>query len=110
MTEYEERVASRLRKESKRNRWMRFEHELRYLFTELDTEPSMDDLYYAEDVRQTIIVYSMKNQYEENIPIYMGNTKREFYTAIKHLEENHPDIKGKTFVIKLFMEDFYFSK
>lgn len=69
-----------------------------------------EDDFLLDNVKQTIIVYVMKDKFEENNEIFLNNMKNDFYNAIQKLEEKHTDIQSRTFIIKLFMEDFYFNK
>lgn len=90
-------------------RYMEFEHALRYLLMELDGEIREEDLFLLEDIKQSIIVFSMKDRFAETNKILLDNMKNDFYNGIKRLEENHTDIKNGTKIIKSFMEDFYFN-
>ena len=69
-----------------------------------------EDDFLLDNVKQTIIVYVMKDKFEENNEIFLNNMKNDFYNAIQKLEEKHTDIQSRTFIIKLFMEEFYFNK
>lgn len=92
-----------------KERYMKFEHALRYLLMDLDGGISKEDLFLLEDIKQCIIVFSMKDRFAETNKIFLYNMKNDFYNGIKRLEENHADIKNSTTIIVSFMEDFYFN-
>lgn len=94
------------RKLSFHKRYLKFEHNLRYLLCELKEETTREDDFLLLDIKQSIIVFIMKERSQETNEIFLENMKHDFYNSIKELEKNHPDIN--TFYIKLFMEDFYF--
>ena len=108
--EFEDFAINRERRKSCRERWMDFEHTLRYLLCELNDKTDREDSFLLDDIKQTIIVFVMKDKFEETNEIFLGNMKNDFFCAINKLEERHPDIKGRTRIIKMFMEDFYFNK
>lgn len=98
------------REKSDHDRYLKFEHILRYLLCELEAPTDRKDSFLLDDIKQTVIVFAMKDKFEESNDIFLANMKDNFYKAIKELNERHPDTTGKTEIIKLFMEDFYFSK
>ena len=98
------------REKGKRERWTNFEHKLRYLLCDLKDETDREDSFLLDDIKQSILVFVMKDQYGEENKIFLDNMKNDFYNVMKKLEEKHPDIKSRTFYIKLFMEDFYFNE
>lgn len=98
------------RAKSDRERWVTFEHTLRYLLCELKDKTDREDSFLLDEVKQAVIVYVMKDKFAETNEIFLNNMKNDFYNAIQKLEEKHTDIQSRTFVIKLFMEDFYFNK
>lgn len=100
----------REQKKSEHDRYINFEHKLRYLLCELETPTDREDSFLLDDIKQAVIVFSMKDKFGEINDIFLANMKNDFYTAIEKLESRHPDIKSGTYVIKLFMEDFYFNK
>lgn len=108
--EFENFAIAHERNKSDRERWMKFEITLRYLLCELNDKTDRKDSFLLDDIKQSIIVFVMKDKFEETNKIFLENMKYDFYTAIDELEIRHPDIKGKTRTIKLFMEDFYFNK
>lgn len=91
-------------------RWVKFEHTLRYLLCELKDNTDREDSFLLDDVKQAIIVFVMKDKFEETNEVFLNNMRNDFYNAIQKLEEKHTDIQSRTFYIKLFMEDFYFNK
>lgn len=90
-------------------RYMQFEHTLRNLLIELKGDITTEDLFLLEDIKQSIIVFSMKDKFTETNQIFLDNMKNDFYNGLKKLEENHTDIKKQVKIIKSFMEDFYFT-
>ncbi len=108
--DFEKFVLERERAKSDRERWVNFEHELRYLLCELKDKTDREDSFLLDNVKQAVLVFVMKDKFEENNEIFLNNMKHDFYDAIQKLEERHTDIQPRTFYIKLFMEDFYFYK
>ena len=92
-----------------KKRYMEFEHALRYLLYELNNKTERKDDFMLDDIKQTIIVFSMKDKFEETNEIFLENMKTDFYNAIAELENRHTDIKYRTKIIKQFMEDYYFN-
>lgn len=108
--EFEKFVMEREREQSNRKRWIEFEHTLQYLLCELKDKIDKEDNFLLSDIKQAVIVYGMKDKFEETNGVFLNNIKNDFYNAIQKLEEKHTDIQLRTFTIKLFMEDFYFGK
>lgn len=108
--DFEEFALKYERKKSNHERYVEFEHELRYLLCELKDSTDREDDFLLDNIKQTVIVYVMKDKFVENNEIFLNNMKNDFYNAIQKLEEKHTDIQSRTFKIKLFMEDFYFRK
>lgn len=108
--DFEEFVLQYERKKSDHERWVNFEHTLRYLLCELKDKTDREDSFLLDEVKQAVIVYVMKDKFEETNEIFLNNMKNDFYNAIQKLEEKHSDIQSRTLYIKLFMEDFYFGK
>lgn len=108
--EFEDFAINRERNKSDRERWMGFEHALRYLLCELNDKTDREDSFLLDDIKQSIIVFVMKDKFEETNETFLANMKNDFYKAIDALEERHSDIKSRTWIIKMFMEDFYFNK
>lgn len=88
-------------------RYVEFEHTLRYLLCELNNKTERKDDFLLDDIKQAIIVFSMKDKFEETNEIFLENMKTNFYNAIAELENRHTDIKHRTKIIKQFMEDYY---
>ena len=107
--EFKDFVIKREREKSDHNRYLGFEHSLRYLLYELKDKTDREDYLLLDDIKQTVIVFVMKDKFGESNGVFLSNMKNDFYKAIEKLEERHSDIKGKTKIIKLFMEDFYFN-
>lgn len=99
----------REREKSKHERYLKFENYLRYLLCELKDEATREDDFALDEIKQCVIVYVMKDYFEETNNIFLQNMKNDFYHGIKELESRHSDIKSRTLYIKLFMEDFYFN-
>lgn len=108
--DFEEFALEYERKKSDRERWAGFEHTLRYLLCELKDKTDREDSFLLDEVKQAVIVYVMKDKFDETNEIFLNNMKNDFYNAIQKLEEKHTDIQSRTFTIKLFMEDFYFNR
>lgn len=110
-------VVERTRAKSERDRFVEFEHRLRYMLCDLRAEVDLKDNYLLSDIQQSVIVFAMKDKLEDSEDdlkkideIFLSNMKNDFYSAIQELEEKHTDIKETALIIKLFMEDFYFNK
>lgn len=103
-------VIERERKKSEHDRYLNFEHTLRYMLCELKDEVTIKDRLAVDEIKQAVIVYVMKDKFNESNETFLSNMKTDFYNALNELEERHNDIKCQTLVIKLFMEDFYFNK
>lgn len=108
--EFDNFAINRERSKSDRERWVGFEHTLSYLLCELNDKTDRKDSFLLDDIKQAIIVFVMKDKFGETNEIFLTNMKNDFYNAINELEERHSDIKGRTEIIKMFMEDFYFNK
>ena len=91
------------------NRYIEFEHSLRYLLMDINGGIDKQDLTLLEEIKQSIIVFTMKDKFNESNTIFLNNMKNDFYRNIALLEEKHSDIKRQVRIIKSFMEDFYFN-
>lgn len=89
-------------------RYVEFEHTLRYLCCELKDKTEREDDFLLDDIKQAIIVFSMKDLSGETNEIFLENMKTDFYNAIAKLEKRHTDIRHGIQIIKQFMEDYYF--
>lgn len=96
------------REKTDKERWNRFEHDVKYLLCELKDPVDIQDLSLLDNIKQSIIVFAMRDKFGEDNNTFLDNMKHQFYVSIGVLEEKHPDIK--TFYVKLFMKDFYFGK
>lgn len=105
--EFQEFCITTERNKTDHERWVRFEHDLRFLLCELQNETDRKDDFLMNDIKQAIIVFAMKEKFGERDEIFLENVKNSFYKAIQKIKERHSDIQ--TFYIKLFMEDFYFG-
>lgn len=108
--EFENFIVEREKAKSDHDRYLNFEHSLRYLLCELKDKTDREDSFLLDDIKQTIIVFVIKDRFGELNDIFLSNMKHDFYVAIEKLEERHSDIKNKTKIIKMFMEDFYFEQ
>lgn len=106
--EFDEFCIKKEREKSDHDRWIQFEHNLRFLLCELKGKTDREDDLLMNNINQAVIVFAMKDIFGENNEIFLGNMKNDFYNAIQKLEQKHPEVQ--TFYIKLFMEDFYFNK
>ena len=88
--------------------WVKFENELRYLFYETEKKPTIDDMWLADDLKQSIIIFLSKSQFGESDIVFLENAKFDFYNAINELKKRHKDIKTSN--IKKFAENFLFTK
>ena len=88
--------------------WIKFEHELRYLFYDNEKDPTVDDMMLVDDLKQSIIIFLAKSQFGENDIIFLENAKSDFYSAINELKKRHKDIQISN--VKNFAEKFLFSQ
>lgn len=95
---------------SNHERYLGFEWALRFMLHELNIPADMHDLLLVDDIKQCVIVYSMKDTFAEQNNVFLSNLKEDFYRGISNLEKKHADIKRKTMIVKIFMEDFYFKQ
>jgi hypothetical protein len=86
-----------------------FEINLRFLLNDLSKEPTIEDYLLLDDIKHTIIIFSMKDRFNDTDTIFLENMKNEFYESINELEIRHDDIKLRTKLIKDFMETLYFN-
>lgn len=86
-----------------------FEINLRFLLNELNEDTVDEDHYLLDDIKHSIVIFAMKEKFNETDETFLENTKREFYDSIDKLETRHPDLKYRTKLIKLFMEQYYFN-
>lgn len=103
-------IINRKREQSDHEQWVDFEHTLRYILFDLHNNTDRDDSFLLDDIKQAIIVFAMKDKFEETNENLLENMKNDFYESITKLEERHPDIKCRTTTIRMFMEKFYFNK
>lgn len=108
--DFESYAINRERSKSKHSRYLEFEHTLRYCLCDLKDKTDRDDDFLLNDIKQTVIVYLMRNDYSELNNVFLSNMKNDFYRATTQLRERHSDLDWKMKVIELFMEDFYFDK
>lgn len=104
--EFQEFCIMTERNRTDHERWIRFEHDLRFLLCELSNVTDREDDLLVDKVKQAIIVFALKDTFGEKNDVFLENVKDGFYRAMYRLKEKHPDIQ--MFYIKLFMEDFYF--
>lgn len=88
--------------------WVKFEHELRYLFYDTEKEPTIDDMCLIDDLKQSIIIFLAKSKFNENNIVLLENAKINFYNAINELKKRHKDIQVSN--IENFSEKFLFSQ
>lgn len=98
------------RNKTAHERYVNLEYALRYMLLGLQNPVDIEDFLSVDNIKQCIIVYLARDKYEEKNDVFLSNMKYLFYSEIKKLEEKHPDIKRKTTVARLFMEDFCFKK
>ena len=90
-------------------RYVNLECALRYMLLCLQNPVDMEDFLSVDNIKQCIIVYLARDKYEEKNDVFLSNMTHLFYSEIERLEKKHPDIKRKTTIVKLFMEDFCFK-
>lgn len=84
--------------------YVEFEHTLRFL------EVHVCDALFLDDIKQTVIVFSLKDRFGEDNEIFLNNLKNQFYDAIEHLKYNYPSDSYKYDIIKDFVEKYLFIK
>ena len=105
-----ERTIKHERDKTDYERYLKFEHSLRFCLSESNEKTDREDDFLLDDIKQAIVVYTMKDKFKENNEVFLSNMEHDFYRAIEKLEEKHQDQKDKLSYIKLFMEDFYFKQ
>lgn len=108
--EFEKYCIDKERSKTKHDRYLQFEHSLRYCLCELKDKTDREDSFLLDDIKQSVLVFVMHNEYGENNEIFLSNMQNDFYNAIEKLVARHSDLDGKLKYVKLFMEDFYFNK
>lgn len=98
------------REKTRHDRFTRFAWAVNYLLCELDPPANIKDLANLDAIKQCIIVYALRSEFQETDAIYLNNMKHQFYNALEKIEKNHPSTKQDILIIKMFMEDFYFNK
>ena len=106
-TEFEQFAVDRERRKTDHERLMNFEHARRYLFNAISI--TMEDMFLLDDIKQSILVFAMKDVYGERNNVSLNNMEYDFRRAATELQERHPAIAGKLKIIRLFMDDFYFN-
>ena len=71
--EFENFAIAHERNKSDRERWMKFEITLRYLLCELKDKTDREDSFLLDDIKQSIIVFVMKDKFEETNKIFNEN-------------------------------------
>lgn len=84
--------------------YVKFEHTLRFL------EVHVGDNMFLDDIKQTIIVYSLKDKVGEDNEVFLDNLKSQFYESIGHLKYTYPSDSYKYDIIKDFVEKYLFIK
>lgn len=86
-----------------------FEINLRFLLNELNEEVIIDDWYLLDDIKHSVLVFAMKDKFNETDKTFLENTKNDFYDAIDQLKKRHSDLGWRLCLIKQFMELNYFN-
>lgn len=108
MTTYEIRTLEREKNKTKKERCESFEHILSYFFTFSSDVFDDDDYSFLDQIKQSIIIYLSKKDFDCFNSIFLENTKKEFYESINKLAEKHNSLNIYLLKVKIFMEDFYF--
>ena len=88
--------------------WVKFEHELRYLLYDTEKEPTIDDMRIVDELKQSIIIFFGRSQFNEDNSVFLENAKSDFYNAISELKKRHKDLQISS--VKSFAEKFLFSQ
>lgn len=98
-----------IRKKSKKERWLDFESKLNTLPSFIEDD-SIKGLIEVNTIKHNIIIFSMKDKFDENNDVFINNCKKEFYDSIDKLSELYPGAKYHLLCIKLFVDDFYLNE
>lgn len=98
--EYIEEYKKFIQKKSDKERYLQFEHELKFLIDSIND----DNLFIR--LQHIIIVYGMN---KEDNKIYLDNLKKESYNIMNTLKEKHGCVTN-ILIIQWYMEDYYFNK
>lgn len=93
-------------KKTRLDRWYKIDHDLRYLFTELDNKFSELDWLHLSQIKDMFIVYSTGKEFGEYNEVFLNNIKNSFYKSCEKLIESHNDLENSLFNIILFAEDY----
>lgn len=96
------------RKRSANERYVHFERELRNLPILIRGVDVKDCLLIAA-INHSVLVFALKDTFEDKNETFFENTKYDFYNAIKELKEKHSKLTEPLLYIKLFVEDFYLN-
>lgn len=96
------------RNKSDHERFVEFEHELRFLFHGLNKDATIEDFVRIDDVKQSILTILMKDRFCNEIDkTLLSNCKYDILNELKALKEKHPNMSIDKII--LFMEDYYFD-
>jgi hypothetical protein len=96
-------------KNNARENFIEFEGELNFLLNDLNEEVVIEDYYLLDDIKHAIMVFAMKDKFNETNKTFLENTKRLFYDSSDKLENRHPSLKWRIKHVKQFMEMYYFN-
>ena len=95
------------RKKDKHQRFEEFEHILRYVLIERNEDIDKFDWFMLDQLKHAIIVFLLKNEFNEHNETFLANTQSEFYSALDRIKEKIPSWESEK--VKLFVEDFIFK-
>lgn len=102
--EFEEFIIEKEVLKSKRDRFISFEHDLRYLLNNCSNVTTSDWIALSQ-IKQSILTLALADKFcNKNDAILLSNCRYEIDTFLNDLEANHPNIN--TCIIRLFIQDF----
>lgn len=87
-------------------KWERVELKLRNLLQDINYTVDIEDIRLIDELKQSIIVFAMKEKFGEACEVFLDNCRNDFYNSAKILESRHSQLNLDE--IRTFMEEFYF--
>ena len=92
-------------KRTKRERWINFEHQLRFLMNEIN-DTTNKDWYRLSSIYNNIMSLTFGIECGENNNIFIENCVNSLYTSLEYFNYNHKELRNELFIIQLFIEDY----
>ena len=96
-------------KKSKHDRWINFEHHMRFLLTEINNISNKDYIKML-GLYNNIMSLTFGIECNENNNTFLENCINFLYKDLDYFVNTHKKLKGRLFIIQLFIEDYILSK